>query len=43
MLIDKLTKYGEPRLYVNREIDLIMKKYLNLTKSVDSENVVKVR
>ena len=43
MLIEKLTKYGEPRLYINRETDLIMKKYLNLTKSVDCENFVKVR
>jgi hypothetical protein len=34
------TKYGKPKLYVNREIDLITKT-LHLFKSVNRENEVK--
>jgi hypothetical protein len=42
-MINVWIKNGEPSLYGNGEVYLIMKTYVNLTKSVDDENEAKAR
>jgi hypothetical protein len=42
-MINVWIKNGEPSLYGNGEVYLIMKTYINLTNSVDDENEANAR
>ena len=42
-IIDVQTKYGDPRLYGNRETDIIMKTWCKFNNFNDDENEVKFR